>query len=50
MSEAFSKPTKTTIFISLLLVATCAIAQDGTIYPLAAPAGPNAYSAKDGRC
>ncbi|MCX6131564.1 MAG: hypothetical protein NTX25_21200, partial [Proteobacteria bacterium] len=37
MSEAFFKPTKTTIFIFMLLLATCAMAQDGTIYPLEAP-------------
>src|SRR5688572_21614929 len=48
MSETFSKPTKTTIFISLLLVASCAMAQDGTIYPLEAPAEPNAIPLKTG--
>src|SRR5687768_14094907 len=48
MSEPFSKHTKTAIFISLLLVATFAMAQDGTIYPLEAPAEPNAIALKTG--
>lgn len=48
MAEAFYKRTKTAIFISLVFVATFAMAQDGTIYPLEAPAEPNAIPLKTG--
>jgi acetyl esterase/lipase len=48
MSEAFFKPTKTAILMSLLFVATFAMAQDGTIYPLEAPKEPNAIPLKTG--
>jgi acetyl esterase/lipase len=48
MSEAFSKHTKTAIFISLLFAASFAAAQDGTIYPLEAPAEPKAIPLKTG--
>lgn len=42
MSKKFAHLTKTAILISLITVATFAVAQDGTIYPLKAPAEPNA--------
>jgi acetyl esterase/lipase len=42
MRTDFIKPTKAGILFCLLIVATVAIAQDGTIYPLQAPAEPNA--------
>lgn len=42
MPETFMNPVKSTILASLLLFATSAMAQDGTIYPLEAPAEPNA--------
>ena len=42
MSETFTNMTKTAILACLLAVSTFAIAQDGTIYPLQAPAEPNA--------
>src|SRR5687768_6671754 len=48
MPEAFFKPTKTAILMSLLCVATVAMAQDGTIYPLEAPKEPNAIPLKTG--
>jgi hypothetical protein len=40
--------TKILIFACLLVVSKFAIAQDGTIYPLQAPAGPNAIPLKTG--
>jgi acetyl esterase/lipase len=42
MRNDFFKPAKAGILSCLLIVATVAIAQDGTIYPLQAPAEPNA--------
>ena len=42
MSNSFTNITKTGILACLLAVSTFAIAQDGTIYPLEAPAEPNA--------
>jgi acetyl esterase/lipase len=48
MFDAFHKHTRTTILISLLFIATFAMAQDGTIYPLEAPAEPNAIPLKTG--
>src|SRR5688572_15485259 len=42
MSDTFTHMTKTSILAGLLAVSTLAIAQDGTIYPLEAPAEPNA--------
>jgi acetyl esterase/lipase len=42
MPDTFSKLIKTAIVISLLFVSAFALAQDGTIYPLQAPAEPNA--------
>jgi acetyl esterase/lipase len=42
MPHTFYHLAKTVIFVSLLLVATAGMAQDGTIYPLTAPAEPNA--------
>lgn len=42
MSCSISNLTKTGILASLILVSTFAQAQDGTIYPLQAPAEPNA--------
>jgi acetyl esterase/lipase len=48
MSEAISKHARIAIVISLLFVATFTMAQDGTIYPLEAPAEPNAIPLKTG--
>lgn len=42
MPETFTNHAKTAILSSLLLLAASAMAQDGTIYPLDAPAEPNA--------
>jgi acetyl esterase/lipase len=42
MSDTFTNMTRTTILACLLALSTFAIAQDGTIYPLQAPAEPNA--------
>lgn len=42
MTFTFIHLTKTTIFTSLLVLAVSAMAQDGTIYPLEAPAEPKA--------
>src|SRR6187455_1380926 len=42
MSKKLNKLTKAVILASLLVITTSAIAQDGTIYPLTAPAEPNA--------
>lgn len=42
MSDTISGMIKTSIFSCLLALATFATAQDGTIYPLQAPAEPNA--------
>src|SRR6188474_3379989 len=42
MSDTFTNMSKTAILACLLVVSTIAIAQDGTIYPLNAPAEPNA--------
>jgi len=42
MSDTFTNMSKTAILACLLVVSTIAIAQDGTIYPLEAPAEPNA--------
>jgi acetyl esterase/lipase len=41
-SDAFLKLSKTAILTAVLVVASSALAQDGTIYPLEAPAEPNA--------
>src|SRR5688572_1003313 len=42
MSKTLNKLTKAVMLASLLVITTIAIAQDGTIYPLTAPAEPNA--------
>ncbi|TAE44060.1 MAG: alpha/beta hydrolase, partial [Bacteroidetes bacterium] len=42
MSYSPTNRTKLALFASLLLLATSATAQDGTIYPLEAPAEPKA--------
>ena len=42
MSHTFTNLTKTALIASLIVVATYAMAQDGTIYPLQTPAEPNA--------
>ena len=42
MSDTLTNLTKIAILVCLLVVSTFAIAQDGTIYPLQAPAEPNA--------
>jgi acetyl esterase/lipase len=42
MSNTISNMTKASLMVCLLLVSTFAMAQDGTIYPLQAPAEPNA--------
>ncbi len=42
MIHKLIKPSKTAMVVSLLVVAAWAMAQDGTIYPLNAPAEPNA--------
>jgi acetyl esterase/lipase len=42
MSPTFSTISKTAILLCLLAVSSIALAQDGTIYPLQAPAEPNA--------
>src|SRR6187402_3054167 len=42
MSTTITNLSKTAILVFLLVVSTFAIAQDGTIYPLQAPAEPNA--------
>ena len=42
MSDTFTNLAKTAILSCLLAVSTFALAQDGTIYPLEAPAEPNA--------
>jgi acetyl esterase/lipase len=48
MSEAFPRYTKTAIIIVFLFATTFASAQDGTIYPLEAPAEPNAIPLNTG--
>lgn len=48
MPNAFIKMTQTAILVTLLLAATIAIAQDGTIYPLETPAEPNAIKLETG--
>jgi acetyl esterase/lipase len=48
MYEVIAKRTKSAVFILMLLAATAAMAQDGTIYPLEAPAEPNAIPLKTG--
>jgi hypothetical protein len=42
MSKILNKLTEAVMLASLLVITTIAIAQDGTIYPLTAPAEPNA--------
>jgi acetyl esterase/lipase len=42
MSDTFNKVTKAALLACLIVVSTFAMAQDGTIYPLQAPAEPNA--------
>ena len=42
MTDTFTNLTKTALIASLIVVATYAMAQDGTIYPLQTPAEPNA--------
>lgn len=42
MSNTITTHAKTVLLFCLLAASTCAIAQDGTIYPLEAPAEPNA--------
>ena len=42
MSDTFTNLTKTTLIASLIVVATYAMGQDGTIYPLQTPAEQNA--------
>lgn len=42
MTDPFANFTKTALVFCLLLVSSLAIGQDGTIYPLEAPAEPNA--------
>ena len=42
MSDTFTNLIKTALIASLVVVATYAMAQDGTIYPLQTPAEPNA--------
>jgi acetyl esterase/lipase len=42
MNSTINNLIKTVIFVCLLLVSVLALAQDGTIYPLEAPAEPNA--------
>ena len=42
MSDTFTNLIKTALIASLIVVATYAMAQDGTIYPLQTPAEPNA--------
>jgi acetyl esterase/lipase len=48
MPNSFTRLTKTAIFVSLLLASSFAMAQDGTIYPLNAPAEPNAIPLNTG--
>ncbi len=48
MPNLFTKLTKTAILVSLLFTSTFAMAQDGTIYPLDAPAEPNAIPLNTG--
>jgi acetyl esterase/lipase len=48
MSTAIFEHAKQVIFVSMLFVATSAMAQDGTIYPLEAPKEPNAIPLKTG--
>ncbi len=42
MSKTLNKLTQAVMLASLLVITTIAVAQDGTIYPLTAPAEPNA--------
>lgn len=42
MSDSLPNRIKATLLTSFILVAACAMAQDGTIYPLQTPAEPNA--------
>lgn len=42
MTKTLNKLTQTVMLASLLVITTIAVAQDGTIYPLTAPAEPNA--------
>lgn len=42
MSQSCLNSFRTTLFLTLLLISFLAVAQDGTIYPLEAPAEPNA--------
>src|SRR6188768_301618 len=44
MRYSFINLTKTVIFVALLAASKFAVAQDGTIYPLNAPAEPNAIA------
>lgn len=48
MSDTFNNLVKIAICAPLLLVTTVAMAQDGTIYPLEAPAEPNAIKLETG--
>lgn len=48
MSYSFNNLTKTAILVSLLVVSTFAMAQDGTIYPFETPAEPNAIPLNTG--
>lgn len=48
MPDTFANPPRTVVLASLLFFATCAMAQDGTIYPLQAPAEPNAIPLNTG--
>ena len=47
--NTFNIRTKAIILVSLLFIATFAVAQDGTIYPLEAPAEPNAIPLGTGK-
>src|SRR3954471_24801645 len=44
MTQSFTKLIKTATLGSLLAFAASAVAQDGTVYPLEAPAEPNAIA------
>jgi acetyl esterase/lipase len=48
MSDKINNLAKTAILVALLVLTTVAIAQDGTIYPLEAPAEPNAIKLETG--
>lgn len=48
MARTFINFTKTALLISLLVIATFAVAQDGTIYPLDPPAEPKAIPLNTG--